>query len=71
MILELPHRWQQEWHGRDPFDALMDMEGEIFKSRQGRTTLRFRREGRFYFAKLHRGVAGGCCCAICASYAGR
>ncbi len=56
MILRLPDRWQEGWNGREPFDAIMDLEGEIFKSRQGRTTLRFRREGSAYFAKLHRGV---------------
>lgn len=59
MILRLPDHWQQGWNGRNPFDAVMDLEGEIFKSRQGRTTLRFRRDGRAYFAKLHRGVGWG------------
>ena len=37
----------------------MDLDGEVFKSRQGRTTLRFHRDGRVYFAKLHRGVGWG------------
>ncbi len=59
MILRLPEPWQKGWHGRDPFEAAMGLEGKIYKSRQGRTTLRFRREGRVYFAKLHRGVGWG------------
>ncbi len=37
----------------------MDLDGEVVKSRQGRTTLRFIRDGRAYFAKLHRGVGWG------------
>ncbi|MDJ0803274.1 MAG: lipopolysaccharide core heptose(I) kinase RfaP [Desulfobacterales bacterium] len=59
MILRLPDRWQRGWHGREPFEAIMDLDGEVFKSRQGRTTLRFHRDGRVYFAKLHRGVGWG------------
>ncbi len=59
MILRLPEPWQKGWRGRDPFEAAMGLEGKIYKSRQGRTTLRFRREGRVYFAKLHRGVGWG------------
>lgn len=56
MILELPDRWRRLWEGRDPFAMVMALEGEVYKSRQGRTTLRFVLEGRSYFAKLHRGV---------------
>ncbi len=59
MILRLPHDWQRGWDGQDPFEALMGLKGEIFKSRQGRVTLRFEREGRFYFAKLHHGIGWG------------
>ncbi len=59
MILKLPETWRQGWGGRDPFEAIMGLQGEVYKSRQGRTTLRFSRQGRFYFAKLHRGVGWG------------
>ncbi len=58
-MLRLPDHWRRGWHGRGPFEAIMDLDGEIFKSRQGRTTLRFSRDGRAYFAKLHRGVGWG------------
>lgn len=59
MILKLPEAWRQGWGGQDPFEAIMGLQGEVFKSRQGRTTLRFTRQGRDYFAKLHRGVGWG------------
>ena len=59
MILKLPDAWRQDWGGQDPFEAIMGLNGEVFKSRQGRTTLRFTRQGRDYFAKLHRGVGWG------------
>ena len=59
MTLKLPETWQQGWGGRDPFEAIMGLQGDVFKSRQGRTTLRFSRQGRHYFAKLHRGVGWG------------
>jgi hypothetical protein len=42
--------------GRDRFDDLMTIEGEIFKHQAGRRTLRFTREGKSYFIKQHFGV---------------
>jgi heptose I phosphotransferase len=56
MILRLPQSWRQDWDGRDPFEAIMGLQGEVFKSRQGRVTLRFEHRGRCYFAKLHHGI---------------
>ena len=32
---------------------------DVYRSKEGRKTLRFLREGRSYFLKLHRGVGGG------------
>lgn len=34
----------------------MDLQGETFRDRDGRKTLRFQCNGKPYFAKLHRGV---------------
>jgi heptose I phosphotransferase len=56
MILRLPSHWQQGQAPQAAFEAVMGLTGEIYKSRQGRVTLRFDREGRFYFAKLHHGI---------------
>jgi heptose I phosphotransferase len=56
VILELPEDWRRRWAGSDPFEAVMSLEGDVFKSRQGRSTFRFELDGRPYFAKLHRGI---------------
>jgi len=44
------------WAGRDPFEAVEALRGEVFRELEARRTLRFEREGRAYFAKIHRGV---------------
>ncbi|MDX1376756.1 MAG: lipopolysaccharide core heptose(I) kinase RfaP [Burkholderiales bacterium] len=41
---------------RDRFDEFMAITGEVFKDKPGRRTIRFAREGRRYFIKIHRGV---------------
>lgn len=47
-----------ELHDRfnDSFDAVMDLEGEIFRAKEGRRTLSFKHQGKEYFAKIHRGI---------------
>jgi heptose I phosphotransferase len=42
--------------GRDRFDDLMAIEGELFKAMPGRKTQRFVRGGKSYFIKTHYGV---------------
>lgn len=42
--------------GDKAFDAIMALEGEVFRSLGGRRTLRFTRGDKNYFAKLHYGV---------------
>src|SRR5690606_566010 len=44
------------WAGRDPFEAVEALRGEVFRELEARRTLRFECEGRAYFAKIHRGV---------------
>ena len=39
--------------GRDPFDKLQSVQGEVFRSVDGRKTFRFDLNGRHSFAKLH------------------
>ncbi|MQX52696.1 lipopolysaccharide core heptose(I) kinase RfaP [Alcanivorax sediminis] len=52
---ELARAWQQ----KDPFDCVVALEGEVFRAREGRRTLRFSLNGRSYFLKHHRGVGWG------------
>jgi len=42
--------------GRDRFDDVMAITGQVFKEQEARRTLRFARQGKSYFIKTHRGV---------------
>ncbi|NMG55883.1 lipopolysaccharide core heptose(I) kinase RfaP [Aromatoleum aromaticum] len=44
------------WAGRDPFDMVEALQGEVFRELEGRRTLRVEAGGRGYFVKIHRGV---------------
>lgn len=54
MILELRDDFRRAWP--QPFEAVQQVEGEIFRDKEGRTTQRFIFEDKPYFLKLHRGV---------------
>lgn len=44
------------WHGLDPFEQARQQQGEVFRDKEGRRTLRFEIAGRGFFLKLHQGV---------------
>jgi len=44
------------WRGRDVFSTVEQLEGEIFRHKEGRRTLRFELAGKSYFLKYHRGI---------------
>jgi heptose I phosphotransferase len=44
------------WLGSDPFEQAARQEGEIFRQREGRRTLRFVHSGKGYFLKYHGGI---------------
>ena len=54
--LFLREEFQQSWKGSDPFERVRSIDGEIFRDKEGRRTLRFVHEGRSYFLKYHQGV---------------
>lgn len=56
MILYLREELAAAWAGRDVFPLLDGLEGEVYRHKEGRRTLRFRLNGRGYFLKLHLGV---------------
>lgn len=56
MKLFLRDDFARYWEGRDPFDCVAGLTGEVFRAREGRRTLRFRLGGREYFLKHHRGI---------------
>lgn len=47
------------WHDQDPFACVEALQGEVFRAREGRRTLRFVLGERSYFLKHHRGVGWG------------
>jgi len=38
------------------FDKVLELDGEIYRAKEGRRTLRFQHDGRQYFAKIHMGI---------------
>ncbi len=56
MKLFLDAQWQQYWCDKDPFAEARALQGTVYRSKEGRRTLRFEKEGRGYFLKLHEGV---------------
>ncbi|MEE3319145.1 MAG: lipopolysaccharide core heptose(I) kinase RfaP [Pseudomonadota bacterium] len=44
------------WGERDPFACAAEQDGDIFRAREGRRTLRFHGNGRSYFLKYHGGI---------------
>ena len=44
------------WAGRDPFEAVEALQGEVFRELEARRTLRTEIAGRACFVKIHRGV---------------
>lgn len=56
MKVFLDAKWQALWKGKNPFDEARALRGEIYRSKEGRRTLRFECDGRGYFLKLHEGI---------------
>lgn len=54
VLIEEPFRTL--WSGRDPFEAVETLQGEVFRELEARRTLRTDVGGRGYFVKIHRGV---------------
>lgn len=59
MKLWLDAHWQRVWQGQDPFAAARALQGQVYRSKEGRRTLRIEQDGRGYFLKWHGGVGWG------------
>lgn len=44
------------WAEHDPFQAVEELQGEVYRELEARRTARVEVEGRAYFVKIHRGV---------------
>lgn len=56
MTLYLSEPFASLWAGLDPFVAVEQLQGEIFRELEARRTLRTEVAGKGYFVKIHRGV---------------
>lgn len=54
--LFLREEFERSWEGRDPFDMARSIEGDVFRNKEGRRTLRFVQGGSPYFLKYHQGI---------------
>lgn len=56
MTLHIDKTFAKAWGGGDPFARALRQQGEVFREKEGRRTLRFEAGGKSYFLKLHQGV---------------
>ena len=59
VTLYLAKEIAEAWAGDDPFVSAQQQQGEVFREKEGRRTLRFPLGGKHYFLKLHQGVGWG------------
>ncbi|TWI54199.1 heptose I phosphotransferase [Pseudomonas duriflava] len=59
MKLVLSEPFRSLWAGRDAFESVEQLQGEVFRELEGRRTLRTEVDGKGYFVKIHRGIGWG------------
>ncbi len=55
-MIVLPESWIERFEGEDIFKQLFNLQGTLYREKEGRKTLRFSFNGKYYFTKIHRGV---------------
>jgi heptose I phosphotransferase len=53
-MMQLRGDFQNFFHGKDAFDRIMNIQGEVFRQQKNRRTLRILKDGKGYFIKIHR-----------------
>lgn len=56
MQLYLRQEIERLWQGRDPFEVVESLKGEVYRDKEGRTTLQTELNEKSYFLKIHRGI---------------
>ncbi|AYF89734.1 lipopolysaccharide core heptose(I) kinase RfaP [Pseudomonas sp. JS3066] len=59
MKLVLKPPFERLWAGRDAFDEVEALKGEVYRELEGRRTLRTEVNGEGFFVKIHRGIGWG------------
>ena len=55
-MLNLSEDLQKAWSGKDIYHVLSNLEGQVYREKEGRRTFRFELEGHGYFAKVFMGI---------------
>lgn len=56
-MVELKEPLATLWRGKDAFEEVKNLQGEVFRELETRRTLRFELAGKSYFLKWHRGTS--------------
>lgn len=48
--------FEEFFGGKDPFEKILNIQGEVFREHKNRKTLRITKDGKGYFIKIHRGA---------------
>ena len=56
MTVVLREPFASLWAGKDPFAAVEQLQGEVFRELEARRTLRLKINGAGFFVKIHRGI---------------
>ncbi|OLU16372.1 lipopolysaccharide core heptose(I) kinase RfaP [Pseudomonas sp. PA1(2017)] len=59
MRLILAEPFKSLWDGKDAFEAVEGLQGQVYRELEARRTLRTEVNGKGYFVKIHRGVGWG------------
>ncbi|OLU24556.1 lipopolysaccharide core heptose(I) kinase RfaP [Pseudomonas sp. PA15(2017)] len=59
MRLILAEPFKSLWDGKDAFEAVEGLQGQVYRELEARRTLRTEVNGQGYFVKIHRGVGWG------------
>jgi len=46
----------QQWQDQDVFSVVQQLNGDVFRDKEGRRTLRFKLQDKSYFLKVHQGI---------------
>ena len=55
-MLKLSDTLQKAWEGKDIYHLLSNLEGQVYREKEGRRTFRFEIDGKSYFAKVYMGI---------------
>jgi len=56
MRLELSEPFKRLWQNQDPFAQVLRLQGKVYRTLEGRRTLRTEVDGQGYFVKIHQGI---------------